>query len=43
MKKTDIIKILNECGIVLTEAEIKEIPENGIDSSEKVRLGAIRY
>lgn len=43
MKKEDIVRVLSEYNIVLTEEEINAIPEETVNMSEKVRLGSIRY
>ncbi len=43
MNVSEIVSILAEYQITLTEKEIEKIPEKGISLSEKVRLGSIRY
>lgn len=41
--KDDILNVLHESGIHLTEEEINKIPGEKIDSSDKVLLQPIRY
>ncbi|CCY82229.1 unknown [Clostridium sp. CAG:149] len=43
LKVEDIIRILENHKIAISEEEIERIPERGINPAERIHLDAIRY